>query len=138
MPKNAGNFGKINFSTGYEKLSTVQSIAQSGRTAMDYNCCGCFTLSYLDVETETHAQCDQIGLFLKYLGNIFSCKSGPNVWRLFCLFSKMALLIKNCFVNFCVFFGKIGLLFIPTSSLTDLTCGPHSMKCFNKPNCFYK
>ena len=96
------------------------------------------SLSYLDVETETHAQCDQIGLFLKYLGNIFSCKSGPNVWRLFCLFSKMALLIKNCFVNFCVFFGKIGLLFIPTSSLTDLTCGPHSMKCFNKPNCFYK
>ena len=33
LPNNAGNLGKINVATGFEWLSEVQKIAQSGDTA---------------------------------------------------------------------------------------------------------
>ena len=52
----------------------------------------CFDMSYL--------QCDLIGWFLKALGNKYSFKSGPNVWRLFGLFKKHHFLSKHCFGYF--------------------------------------
>ena len=36
LPNNAGNLGKINVATGFEWLSEVQKIAQSGDTAQAF------------------------------------------------------------------------------------------------------
>ena len=51
-------------------------------------------------------QCDQIGQFLKVLGDRFSYKRGPNTWWLFGLFRKTKLWRENCcgyfLGNFCM------------------------------------
>ena len=51
-------------------------------------------------------------------GNKISSKRSPNDWQLFWLFWKTSLLCKNCIGYFWVTFGKIGLLFTPTSGHT--------------------
>ena len=45
-------------------------------------------------------QCDQIGRFLKVLGNKISSKWSPNDCQLFGLFRKTSLLCKNCILYF--------------------------------------
>ena len=63
-------------------------------------------------------QCDQIGRFLKVFGNKNSSKRSPNDWPLVGLSWKTSLLCKNCIATFWTTFGKIGLLFTPTSGHT--------------------
>ena len=43
----------------------------------------------VNVEIELHDQRDQIGQFLKVLGDNFSHNSSPNIWPLWGLFSKL-------------------------------------------------
>ena len=45
-------------------------------------------------------QCDQIGRFLNVLGDKYSFKSCPNVWRLLGLFRKRHFVNTNCFRYF--------------------------------------
>ena len=65
-------------------------------------------------------QCDQIGQFLKVIGNKFHIKSCPNIWWLFAQFWKTSLLSKKTAVgSFKSTYGKFGLLFISISGYTD-------------------
>ena len=54
----------------------------------------------------SYEQCDQIGRFLKVLGNRKSSKRSPNDWQLFGLFWKTSLLCKNCISYFLGNFWK--------------------------------
>ena len=54
----------------------------------------------------TWNQCDQIGRFLKILGDRKSSKRSPNDWQLFGLFWKTSLLCKNCIGYFWKTFVK--------------------------------
>ena len=49
--------------------------------------------------------CDQIGLFLKGLGEEFSYKSSPNIWQLIEAILKNNDFQLNCCDNFCSTFG---------------------------------
>ena len=53
------------------------------------------------------SQCDQIGRFFKFLRNKFSCKSSPNIWRLFGYFKNHHFLSKNCCGHFWAAFYSI-------------------------------
>ena len=58
-----------------------------------------------------HKQCDQIGQFLKVLGNKFSYKSSPIIWWLLGAFRKTLGLSKNWCGIFWVTFGNIWTTF---------------------------
>ena len=51
-------------------------------------------------------ECDQIGQFLKLIGNNLSSKRSPNDWQLFGLFQKFHSFIKTALAIFWVTFGK--------------------------------
>ena len=60
-------------------------------------------------------QCDQIGRFLKVLGDKFWCKSSPNIWRLSELFWKgFHFTYKLRWLLFGQVLKKIWLLFMPS------------------------
>ena len=69
---------------------------------------------------EVLRQCDQIGLFLKVLAAKSFHKINPNIGQLFGLFKNNTFLSKTHVSTIWVSFGKIGLIFIPTSGLTVL------------------
>ena len=61
------------------------------------------------MEKVAHMQCDQIGLFLKGLGDKFSYKSSPNIWQLFGLFEKCYFGSLTTVLTFrSTFEGKLG------------------------------
>ena len=74
-----------------------------------------FKMECLEMTNVCSVQCDQIGRFLKVLGNRLSCKISPNDWKVFGLFWKTSLLLKtalptflgNFWKNFATFFSKI-------------------------------
>ena len=74
-----------------------------------------FKMECLQMTNVCSVQCDQIGRFLKVLGNRLSCKISPNDWKVFGLFWKTSLLLKtalptflgNFWKNFATFFSKI-------------------------------
>ena len=53
--------------------------------------------TFIHSHTTTPYQCDQIGLLLKSLGDIFSNKISPNIGQLFVLFKKTLFLRNNWF-----------------------------------------
>ena len=57
-------------------------------------------------ETKKQKQCDQIGRFLKVIGDKISIKSSPNYFSLLGLFWKTSLLCKNCYGYFLGNFRK--------------------------------
>ena len=62
---------------------------------------------------QQHQQCDQIGRFLKVLGNRISSKRSRNDWQLFGLFWKISLWCKNCIGYFLGnFWQKMGYFFL--------------------------
>ena len=64
-----------------------------------------------------HDQCDQIGIFLKGLGNIFSNKCSSIIWQLFQKYDFLSKVYRDYFlVNI---FKKIGRIFISSSGHTD-------------------
>ena len=54
----------------------------------------------------TPVQCDQIGWFLKVLGNWISSKRSPNVLQLFGYFEKPHFFVKTALATFWATFGK--------------------------------
>ena len=80
-------------------------------------------------ETRRHReQCDQIGRFLKVLGNKISCKRNLNEWQNFGLFWKTSRFCQHCIGYFLAnFWKKIGLLLTPTSDHTgrEIRCQRH-------------
>ena len=65
-------------------------------------------------------QCDQIGLFLKDLGDNFTCKNSPNILKLFGPFGKCHYLIVMFWLLFGQHLGKFWLLFIYSYGHTAL------------------
>ena len=64
-------------------------------------------------------QCDQIGLFLKDLGEKFSHKSCANIWQIWAIFWQLSPFKKeSCFGYFLGNFYKSWLLFILASGHT--------------------
>ena len=67
-----------------------------------------------------HAVWPEIGRFFKVLGNKISSKRSPKLLATFGLFWKTLFFRKNCIGYFWATFGKIGLLFTPTSGHTGI------------------
>ena len=75
--------------------------------------------------------CDQIGLFLKCLGDILSLKSSQNWWLLLCYQrEKHNSLVKTTVAPFGQLLEKLGLLYIPTSSHTGKELSEHKLRDF--------
>ena len=68
-------------------------------------------------------QCDQIGRFLKFLATKFLPKEAQNNWQLLGYFEKPHSFGKTTTLG--ASFGKIGLLFTPTSGHTGRRRGRH-------------
>ena len=67
-------------------------------------------------------QCDQrLGDFLKFLATRFLAKEAQNYWQLLGYFEKPYSFVKTALATFWATFGKIGLLFTPTSGHTACT-----------------
>ena len=64
-------------------------------------------------------QCDQIGRFLKDIGDKISNKSSPNDWKLFGQLKKPHLNVKTTVATFWATFGNIWATFTPNSGHTD-------------------
>ena len=69
----------------------------------------------------TCKQCDQrLGDFLKFLATRFLAKEAQNYWQLLGYFEKPYSFVKTALATFWATFGKIGLLFTPTSGHTGI------------------
>ena len=64
-------------------------------------------------------QCDQIGRYLKVLGDKISNKSSPNDWQLFGQFENLSLVQILLVLLFGQLLETFGVLFTPTSGHTD-------------------
>ena len=74
--------------------------------------------SYLATLPAAHGKCDQIGQFLKVLGNKLSFISSPNICTLFGLLLSRPLFRKNCFGYLQGNYWKLWVTLIPTSAHT--------------------
>ena len=74
--------------------------------------CLCWQLKHYVVRA---AQCDQIGLLLKSLGDKFSYKSSPNIGN-FLGFLKTSFYVSKTFLCFANFLGTFGKTFLILAS----------------------
>ena len=58
------------------------------------------TLRPLELALQLKIQCEQFGLFLKHLGDKFSCKSSPNIWQILEQFGAIRhILVENSSIH---------------------------------------